>query len=569
MADKYLDNLNGAAVDDVTAGTQVKPYLTIAYALSQAAAGDNIYVGNGTTYTLAATNLNVAKSIFFLNWNNRAGAKPKIDGGDATRLIFINTANAVVFDGFIMENNRVTPGNYICESRPAVRNVRYRNCDFIGAPALGAVNANAASSGTVVESTCTFNMTSGAAIYTSPTGGIECYGNITLNGVAQAAFFISNGASGGTDFVLGGDITLLTTDNYVFRCGSTNSDADITIHSSFRLVSVPSNYTRATFEILNPRTFIVQPGAYIDTRNSTNVTNDVWVRSPGKVVVGSVLIDGLQIDRASISGHTLFIGDESPFSASHTPNSYSSCIVRNCLIRDGKYFGTAGTTQSHVIFIGNEKYHKVYNNKLIEGAYGLGIKGDDTADPTSFFYNNYVQGMRLAHMKTKGFDHTRWINNYIVENGKGGVGLDLTDNTDNGAAGLGNASLARNNIFVMSTAVAVNVDAASDLGDNDIDYNSYYMNGQSIASFGASTYSTLAALQAAKKVDLHSYSLVASGPLLESNLLSKINTENYQTGIPFTDMTVIKDVSGSDTVTLSGVRLSEDAPYKRSLSVFV
>lgn len=563
MANKYLDNLHPNAADTVLNGTEAAPYLTIAYALTQATSGDWMYVGNATAYTLAAANLNITKSIFFVNWNNRAGARPTINGGDATRVININTANPVVFDGFILEMTRNPVGSYISQSRAACRDVRFRNCHFQGSVGLGAVNGEGGSSGTIIESTCTYDMTAGGFVYTAATGAIESYASGTLRGAAQALFFISNGDSNGADFVLGGTHNLVTTNNYVLRCGTTNSDADITVDSTFYLQSVPSTYSRSTFDIIDPRSFTIEDGARIDTTDSENgALGDVWVRCPTGVA-GAVYIRGLEIDRAAIVGYGVKIGDESP-GASHTANSLTAVEIENVHIRDGGVFGTVGTTQTHMIFVGNEKKYKIKNCFIEGGAYGVGIKGDDTADPSSFVYNCKIVGVRLSSMKTKGIENTRWFNNYIIEDGAGGIGLDITDNTDSGATGIGAGAISRGNIFVMDTEVAINVDAASDLGNNDFDYDTFYLNGASIATFATSTYTTIAQLRAAKGVERQGYSMPAAAPALDADDLALIGTENYQSGAPLTGGTKIYDATGVTEVTLSGATLHFDSPYIRS-----
>jgi len=561
MADKYLDNLHPSAADNVLNGTAKAPYLTIAYALTQASAGDNIYVGNATSYTLAATNLNVTKSIFFLNWNNREGAKPTINGGDATRVLNINTANPVVFDGFILENTRNPVGSYISQSRAECRDVKFRNCHFQGSVGLGAVNGEAGSSGTIVESTCTYNMTAGGFIYTAATGAIESYASGELYGTAQALFFISNGDSNGADFVLGGTHDLFTTNNYVFRCGTTNSDADITIDSTFYLRTVPSSYSRSTFDIIDPRSFTIENGARIDTTASENGTlGDVWVRSPNGLA-GAIYIRGLEIDRACIGGYGIKIGDESP-GASHAANSFTAVEIDNVHIRDGGIFGTVGTTQTHMIFIGNEKKYKIKNCFVEGGAYGVGVKGDDVADPASFTYNCKIIGVRLSSMKTKGVENTRWFNNYVVENGAGGIGLDLTENTDSGATGLGSGAIARNNIFVMDTEVAINVDTPSNLGNNDLDFNSYYLHGVNIAEFGTTDYVTLADLQLGEGVEKHGNSFPGQFPDLISGDLAAPSSVNYRAGVPLTNATRIYDATGSEEVTISNATFNSDTPYR-------
>jgi hypothetical protein len=442
-----------------------------------------------------------------------------------------------------------------------------RNCHFQGSVGLGAINCAGGSSGTIIESTCTYDMTAGAFVYTSATGAIESYASGTLRGVAQALFFISNGDSNGADFVLGGTHDLVTTNNYVLRCGTTNSDADITVDSSFYLRTVPSTYSRSTFDIIDPRSFTIEEGARIDTTASENgVLGDVWVRSPSGLA-GAIYIRGLEIDRAAIGGYGIKIGDESP-GASHVANSFTAVEIEKVHVRDGTVFGTAGTTQTHMIFIGNEKKYKIKNCLIEGGAYGVGIKGDDIADPASFTYNCKVIGVRLSSLKTKGIENTRWFNNYIIEDDAGGIGLDITDNTDSGASGIGAGAVSRGNIFVMDTEVAIHVDAASDLGTNDFDYDSFYMNGADIAEFGASTYTTIEELRAAQNVERHGYSRLASAPSLDEDDLAVINTENYQTGAPLTGGTKIYDATGLTEVTLSGATLHFDAPYQRSLPVY-
>lgn len=570
MATKYLDNLNASAADTVSNGTEAAPYLTMAYALSQASAGDTILVGNATTYDLGATNLNITKSITFQNWANRLGDRPIINGGDATRLIFINTANAVLFDGFILENTNAGIGNYISESRPAVRDVIYRNCHFRGSVDFGAITGNAGSSGTVIESTCTYNMTAGGFVYTSATGGIASYASGQLHGAAQAAFFINNGDSAGTVFEMGGTIDLFTTNNYVFRCGSTNEKAVIVIKSSFYLRTIPTTYSRSTLEIINPTSITVEDGARIDVRNTTLADlGDIWIRSPGIAAVkvtGSINIGAIRIDRGSITGYGIKIGDESPFSASHILNSYTSIVIDGAVIRDGKYFGTSGSTQSHVVFIGNEQNYIVKNCTLIEGAYGIGVKGDDTVSVGSYVYNNNVKGMRLAHLKTKGMTGTRWYNNLVIEDSKGGVGLDLTENTDDGAAGTGNGSISRNNVFVMDTSAGLKIDAASNLGDNDVDFSTYYHPlATDLAAISGVGYANLTALRTVLDVEENSFEDIGGFPVLNSDNTAYFGSINYQSGVPISGINPIQDTTGNVVATISGAELVFDTLRTRTV----
>lgn len=563
MATKYLDNLNPSAADTINNGTEAAPYLTLAYAESQCADGDTLLVGNNTTYDVGnGTALTINVGITLQNWNNRAGTKPRIEGGDATRLIYVDEASAVVIDGFELQNDRTGNGSYILQAHSTVRNLRVRNTDFVGNATLAAVGITSASSGTVIESTCTITMTLGGATYSGTTGAVECYAAVSLSGSAQAAFFISNGDSNGADFVFGGTINLSTINNYVVRCGATNSDADITIHSSFYLQSVPSNYTRATFDIQDPRTFTVQDGARIDTTGSTAVAGaDVWVRAKTGVA-GAVYIRGLEIDRGSISGYGIEIGDENPSSTDHVLNSFTAVEIENVHIRDGKCFGTAGTTQTHMIFIGNEKRYKIKNCFIEKGAYGIGIKGDDTADPSSYVYNCKVAGARLSNLKTKGVENTKWYNNYVVEDSEGGIGLDITENSDGGASGIGAGTIARNNIFVMDTEVAVNVDANSNLGNNDLDYNSYYLFGVNIGTWGSTTYTTLLQMQVGESVEKNGNVFLSELPDLNSSEIANSGTENYRAGVPLTNAMTAYDSTGADAVTISNATFNSDTPYR-------
>lgn len=556
MGNKYCDKDNPAALDNVANGSEALPYLTPAYSVTQAAGNDSVFIApTDTPYDLGAgVALLLNKALLFHDWEVQAG-RPEINGGDATRLINLSgVGGAVLFDGYILESTRVGNSSYIFQAGSATRNCTFRNTRFEGSVSLGALTIASTASGVVIEDTCEIDMTLGAAIYNGITGSFACYADVTLRGAAQAAFFLPAGAAGGADVTIGGTVTLLTVNNYVVRCASTNRDQDITIHGSFHLASVPAVYNRAAFDIQDPRSFTVLPGARIDTRGTTIKSDaEVWVRS-NQGITGAIFINGLTVDRGSYEGYTIKIGDESPFSASHDPNSYTEVEILGCLLRDGNYHGTVGVTQTHVIFIGNETNYKVANNRLIEGAYGLGIKGDDTSDPASYFYNNYVQGMRLSNQKTKGMSGVRYINNHIVEDGKGGIGCDLTENTDDGAAGIGNAAQVLNNLYEMDTERAVNIDAASDLGDNEIDYNVYILTGTSslaTASGVAFTASQLAEWQNLGH-DRNSFIVTSRNQILDSSGDIIERSLAWRTGKPVFGLTSLGDIAGANEVEITG-----------------
>jgi len=576
MANKYVDKDNPAALDNVANGSAAAPYLTLAYALTQAAASDTILVApTATPYNVGATTaLSVSKAITFQKWDGVRAGKPEINGGDATRLIQISTASAVVFDGFVLRATNAGISNYIAQGTAAIRNVIFRNCDARGSVDFGAFTVSAGGSGMVIEDTCTIDMNLGGAVYTSATGGIACYADVILRGAAQAVFYISNPDSNGTTFTLGGAITLLNVNNYVYRTAPTNYDANHVIDSSFNLESVLGTYTRTTIEIHNPRSVQIFGGS-INTAGAegAGAAGDVWIRSPlgsaGVGVQANIYINDLLIDRGSITGYGIKIGDESPFSLSHLPNSYANVEIIGCRVRDGKYFGVAGTTQTHMIFVGNEKKHKVKNCRVIEGAYGIGIKADDTADADSYVYNNYVEGQRLAHLKTKGMAGTRWFNNHIFENSRGGKGLDLTQNTDDGAAGLGNGAIARNNIYDMQTGSAIFIDAASNLGDNDLDHSTFYCGEADIAAIAGSPVETLVDLRALLNIERNSTQpRKTTSPKLDEDGLAYPYSENWQAGAPIKGLTKIKDSEGVIEAAVSGGAVfAKGSPFKRDLFV--
>jgi len=571
MAIKYVDKDNPAALDNVANGSAALPYLTLAYALTQAAANDTISVApTATPYNVGATTaLSVSKAITFQKWDGVRAGKPEINGGDATRLIQISTASAVVFDGFVLRATNAGVSNYIAQGTAAIRNVIFRNCDARGSVDFGAFTVSAGGSGMVIEDTCTIDMDLGGAVYTSATGGVACYADVTLRGAAQAVFYVSNPDSNGTTFILGGSITLLNVNNYVYRTAPTNFDANHVIDSSFNLLSVPSTYSRTTIEIHNPRSVQILGGS-INTAGAegAGAAGDVWIRSPlgaaGVGVQANIYINDLLIDRGSITGYGIKIGDESPFSLSHKPNSYANVEIIGCQVRDGKYFGVAGATITHMIFVGNEAIYKVAHCTVIEGAYGIGIKADDTADPSSYVYNNYVEGQRLAHLKTKGMRSTRWFNNHIFENRKGGRGLDLTENTDDGAAGLGNGAVARNNSYQMDTAPAVYIDTASDLKDNDLDYSAFYCGEADIAVLSGVSVETLEDLRAARNIEHNSIAPSNSAPSLNANGIAAVGSEIYQAGVPITDLTTVFDSEDeTQVIFLGGVTLNKSTAFRR------
>lgn len=569
MALKYYDKENVAALDNVANGAPALPYINPIYSLGQAAASDTIY-GAPTTLPYdfgAGTPMTIGKAITFDLWDGVRAGTLEWNGGDATRLVNLSgVAGAVLIANKKLENTRVGLGSYIAQAGAATRNFRLRSCVLEGSVGLGAVTVASGASGVVIEDTCTINMTAGAAVYAGLTASWQCYADVTLNGAAQGAFFLPAGDADGAGIIIGGTIILANAvNNYCVRCASTNRDADITIHGSFHLSSVPSVYNRAAFNIQDPRSFTVLSGARIDTRGTTIKSDaEVWVRS-NQGITGAIFINGLTVDRGSYEGYTLKIGDESPFSASHTKNSYTDVEILGCLLRDGNYHGTVGVTQTHVIFIGNEINYKVANNRLIEGAYGLGVKGDDTSAAASYFYNNYVQGMRLSNQKTKGMSGVRYINNHVVEGGKGGIGADLTENTDDGASGTGDAAKVLNNIMEMDTEKAINIDTASDLGNNEIDYNVYILTGTSSLATASGvnfTASQIAEWQE-RGHDLHSYVVTDRDQIFDSNGDVRTGSVAYQTGKPISDLTEIADVNGANAPDLVGVTLSGDTNYKR------
>jgi len=580
MANKYVDKSHPSAADNPANGSTIAPYLTLQYAHDQAVAGDVIYVAPASTPYLpggATTYLNISKGITFAKWEGvRDNEQLILNGGDATRLVFINTASAVLFDMWDrIEGTNAGICNYIFENRAAVRNSIVRRSHCRGSVDLGVINGNAGSSGIIMEDSCTIDMNLGGAVYTSPTSSVACYAAVTLRGVAQAGFFISSGDSNGATFVIGGTYNLITVNNYVYRCGTTNSDANHIVHSSFNLAAVPSTYSRATIDILNPRSVNVQDGSAINTSGAigAGLAGDIYVRSPlgsaGVGVEAAINIGAIQINRGAITGYGIKVGDESPFSTEHKPNSYSFVTIDGPIIKDGKYFGVAGTTQTHMIFIGNEKRHAMKNCKSYEGAYGIGIKGDDTADPSSYSYNNYIEGARLAHMKTKGMRRTRWFNNHIFENGRGGKGLDLTQNTDDGAAGLGNGAIARNNIYDMQTGPAIFIDTASNLGDNDLDHSTFYCGEADIAAIAGSPVETLVDLRALLNIERNSIQpRKTRSPKLDEDGLAYPYSENWQAGAPIKGLTKIKDSEGViEAVVSSGAVFAKGSPFKRDLFV--
>lgn len=554
---KYLDKDNPAALDNVANGSAALPYLTVSYGTTQTTALDDLNVAPTTTpYNLGSgVALTLTKGLNYKAWAVREGM-PEINGGDATRLFNISgVAAAILYDGLKLENTRAGLGSYIIQAGAATRNLRTRNCVFEGSTSLGAITVSAGGSGVVVEDTCTFNTTAGAVVYNGVSGSFACYADVNLSGVAQAAYFFPNGDSAGAACTIGGTINLVdNTNNYIVRCATTNTDSAITVHGTFFLESVPSTFTRTVWDIINPRIFTALPGWRIDTRGTEGIDlGDIHVynnASEGATTNIGVYINAGTIDRAGVSGYGIKIGDESPSDA-HGQNKYLTVDIDGVTLRDGKEFGTAGDTITHVFFIGNEKIYHLTNLHGIQGGYGIGWKGDDTVDAGSYAYNCLMEGMRIAQFKTKGGTGTRWINCHALEDGKGGVGFSLTDNTDSGASGLGNAAIIHNCIMEMDSDAGVNIDAASNLGDQEIDYNVYIITGTGNPVTVAGVNQSWDEWQEDGN-DRNSSLVTSREQIFDSNNEIIPYSVAWRTGKPFVGLTPLGDINGENDVVFTG-----------------
>lgn len=569
MSNRYFDKDHVSAADNPANGSEATPYLTPAYAITQASGGDVLYGAPTTTpYDLGAnTALLINKAVTYAKWENGDTGSPEINGGDATRLINLSgVAGTVVIDGFVLESTRVGGSSYIFQAGAATRDLTFSNTRFEGAASLGALTVANGASGVVVDSTCEFDMTSGAAIYNGFTSSLESYAPITLRGAAQAAVFIPNGDCNGASVIIGGEVNLIDVNNYVVRCGATNEDLQLTIHGSFNLAAVPDGYTRTAFDIYNPRSFVMLDGWRVDARNAEGVSaGHVWVRTPVATVTNTgITIGAGTIEHGGIAGYGVKIGDESPNDA-HGTNKYSLVTINGVTIRDGKEFGVAGSTNTHVFFIGNEDAYKLSNLHGIQGAYGVGWKGDSTVDADSYTYNCLMEGMRLAHFKTKGGTGTRWINCHALEDSKGGPGFDLTDNTDDGASGTGDAAFIRNCIMEMDTDAGVNIDAASDLNNEDIDYNIYIITGTGNTVTASGVNLDFYTDWQGKGNDLNSYIINSREQIFDSDDNILQHSLAWRTGAAVTGVTPVQDVTGATTITLTGATLSQDTHSGRRL----
>lgn len=565
---KYLDKDNPAALDNVANGSAALPYLTVSYATTQTTALDDLNIApTAAPYNLGAgVALTLTKGLNFVAWPVREGM-PEINGGDATRLFnFSGVAAAILFNGLKLENTRAGLGSYIIQAGASTRNLRARNCVFEGATTLGAITVSAGGSGVIIEDTCVANIAAGSFVYGTLTGSYESYADVNIGGTSQGVYFIPGGDANGNSVTIGGEINITDNTNlYIVRCSTTSTDTTTTIHGSFNLASVPSTFTRSAWDIVNPRLFTALSGWRIDTRGSELVASgDISIRcnaSLGTTVNQGVYINPGTLDRAGIDGYGIKIGDESPSDA-HGQNKYLFVNIDGVTFRDGKEFGTAGSTITHDFFIGNEKIYHLTNLHGIQGGYGIGWKGDDVVDADSYAYNCLMEGMRLAHFKTKGGTGTRWINCHASEDGKGGIGFDLTDNTDSGASGLGNAAIIKNCIMEMNSDAGVNIDAASNLGDQDVDYNVYIITGTGNPVTIAGVNITWAEWQE-RRNDLHSYLITDRNQVFDSNGNVKAGSVAHETGFPVTGLTTTADVNGANAPTLTGVSLGFSTNYKR------
>ena len=565
---KYLDKDNPAALDNVANGSAALPYLTVSYGTTQTTALDDLNVAPTTTpYNLGSgVALTLTKGLNYKAWAVREGM-PEINGGDATRLFNISgVAAAILYDGLKLENTRAGLGSYIIQAGAATRNLRTRNCVFEGSTSLGAITVSAGGSGVIIEDTCVANIAAGSFVYGTLTGSYESYADVNIAGTSQGVYFIPGGDANGNSVTIGGEINITDNTNlYIVRCSTTSTDTTTTIHGSFNLASVPSTFTRSAWDIVNPRLFTALSGWRIDTRGSELVASgDISIRcnaSLGTTVNQGVYINPGTLDRASISGYGIKIGDEAPSDA-HGQNKYLTVDIDGVTLRDGKEFGTAGNTITHVFFIGNEKVYHLTNLHGIQGGYGVGWKGDDIIDSGSYAYNCLMEGMRIAQFKTKGGTGTRWINCHAFEDGKGGVGFSLTDNTDSGASGLGNAAVIYNSVIEMDTDAGVDIDAASNLGDEDIDYNVYIITGTGNPVTIAGVNIDWDDWQE-RGNDRHSYIVTNRNQIFDSNNNVKTGSLAYQTGVPVTNLTPITDINGENAPVLTGVTLSGDTNFKR------
>lgn len=568
MANKYLDKDNPAALDNPANGGIAAPYLTPAYAFTQSTALDTINTAPTTTpYDLGNAALTINKGMNFAAWAVRAGT-PEINGGTTSRLIILTGVSAaVLFDGFILENTNAGVGNYIVEAGAATRSLTFRNTTFEGPTDLGAITIASTASGVVIEDSCTFNTTAGAAVYNGLSGSFESYADVNLSGAAQAAYFFPGGDSAGAACTIGGTINLTdNTNNYIVRCATTNTDSNITIDSTFFLESVPSTFTRSVWDIINPRTFVAEPGWRIDTRGTVDLAlGDIHIynnASQGATVNSGVTIGAGTIDRAGVGGYGIKIGDESPSDA-HGQNKYSLVSIDGVTCRDGVYFDTPGSTITHVFFIGNENSYQLTNLHGIHGGYGIGWKGDDTVDADSYAYNCLMESMRLSNFKTKGGTGTRWINCHALEAGETGIGFDFTDNTDSGASGTGDAGYMRNCVMEMDTEAGVYIDSASNLFNEDIDYNLYIITGTGVAVSIAGVSQNVSESWRARGNDAHSYFISDRAQVFDSNNAVIPYSVAWRTGCPVTGVTPVTDATETDTIVLTNVTLSPETSFGR------
>lgn len=496
MADFYIDPNHPNAADDPANGTEVAPFVTGSYAITQASTNDTLNFA-ATTYDLGGSNLNISKGLTLQKWNNGVSGRPIFTNGDLSRILNIGTSGVVLLIGleFLGDGD----SSYSVEVRPVADSLTIQGCYFTGYNSLGAIGMISEAENTLVKSDCVFNITGGAALYAAGDTSITFEPGVSItmssdDGGSQGAFYVSASFSGLTS-TFSGDIILLDNIRPVYL----PNGAGNVIIDELNLISVSSDYARNSIEIDDFESVIVRNCDLLV--NAEGAGEDIWLYSSSGVA-GTVEIYDNIIKSYTLDNHGIFIGSEAT-GVGHVANSFTSVkIYRNTVI-SASFYGIAGAESKHMIFVGNEKIFEIYDNITYGGAPGIGVKGEEDADDSSFIYNNFSYEANGDAIRLKGVGNVKICNNYILKVTKESYGIDCTENEGVNPS-TGNTIM--NNLIVVNDGDAIRFDTNSDPKLSVMDLNCYVVNGSgNVGVDGGTDYATLPLWKAATNQEYRSF----------------------------------------------------------------
>ena len=546
--DYYNDSAYWVATDgnDSNDGSFENPWLTLNGAVTAASEGSVIYVKAGTYDEAGGTaSWYISKGITF-----KAIGEVIVTSSGTTRVLYINTANPVTIDGFILDGEVNT--RYCVDFVTSIANKTLINCTFKNAFYSGGqtkiITGAVSGSGLLVEN-CNFESTTLTSCYgihfaggftlkncnfdnfhgsvlalasgTNPVTIDGCYGDLTLgvttntllsNTLTAALFTVKNcnfNILTAFNSIVGGRYLLI--DNCSFTCRvATNSypvymtgpddNTGIEIKDSiFRFL-----HKNQTYDIINIDG-IQSPhvhGCTIETLTPNMVSH---IEITGGLVTtdaGSALVENNKFYHRGRGGYICRIGTDSSDSGDEKLNG--SKILNNLVFGARYYEPSIPHDITHGLMIGGQNDGLIAYNTCVGVGYAIVMKGwdlmENTADPTGIIYNCVINSNRA--ISVKGILGVNVFNNSIHVNlDTETLGIALSNQLTFGAA---NCTV-KNNVLTFKdirnedyTLVHV-LDAASAVGFV-CDYNLLFLNnctGGNLAHINGTDYADHASFKGA------------------------------------------------------------------------